>query len=83
MLLNPVMGWSFAATARGTGQVRGSLKASEDYILARYPDANEEQMDAAIKAIDHLLSTGLWGSGPFSLALSGTDTNLYLSVVSQ
>lgn len=39
-----------------------------------------EQMELSSEALARLLETGLWGSGPFTVSLSGSETVLYMAV---
>lgn len=75
--------WSFAAAAATLGElphaVQASLDVQKDRVLGN--QQMTDQMEAAAKSITRLVESGLWGSGPFSLALSGNETSFYLSVV--
>ena len=74
--------WSFAATSgsiEGLARaVHSSLELEADRKFAEGEAV--QRMEAASKALNRLLSTGLWGSGPFTVSLSGNDRSLYLAV---
>jgi len=38
------------------------------------------QMRAASEGVARLVETGLWGSGPFSVTLTGSENDFFLSV---
>lgn len=76
-------GWSFAATADAVDSLPHALDNSRAIEADRkFGSEGEqvEQMEAASKALAHLLRTGLWGSGPFTVSLSGSGKSLYLAV---
>jgi len=65
------------------GEIPHSVQASLDVQKDRALGNQQmiEQMEAAAKSVTRLVESGLWGSGPFSLALSGDEKSFYLSVV--
>jgi len=75
--------WSFAAAAATLGEIPSAVQASLDVQKDRAlgDQLTIEQMEAAAKSVTRLAESGLWGSGPFSLALSGNEHSFYLSMV--
>lgn len=43
-------------------------------------DEQKPQVEQAMNSLNGLLKSGLWGSGPFTVSLSGSDNSLYLAV---
>lgn len=65
------------------GEVPHQVQAALDVQIEKATGDKRvvEQMQAAAKSVTRLVESGLWGSGPFSLALSGNDNSFYLSVI--
>lgn len=78
-------GWSFAATADVVDSLPHAIESSRELeINHKMLEAGSvEQMEAASKALASLLRSGLWGSGPFTVSLSGSDNTLYLAVTAR
>lgn len=71
--------WSLAATASNGQSVSGAMKESARIAKDRTPE-HSERIDEAVDGVAVLIDTGLWGTGPFSIALSGTEDSFYLSI---
>lgn len=71
-------GWSFATTSASIEGLPHALELAMNVV----DDDVEivEQMEAASKSLAGLLSTRLWGSGPFVVSLSGSGKTLYIAV---
>lgn len=81
-----VESWSFAATSESIKglprAIRESLELEADRKFSSEGDG-VRRMEAASQALAHLLATELWGSGPFTVSLSGSAKSLYLAVTAK
>jgi hypothetical protein len=76
--------WSFAAAAEDLSAIPNAIAISREICIDRHFVDNErmqKQIRTASLAVADLLATNLWGSGPFSVALSGNERGIYISVV--
>lgn len=74
--------WGFAASAASCKALRHALDQSAEYVIMQKTPSTEAvaQMRAASEGVARLVETGLWGSGPFSVTLTGSENDFFLSV---
>jgi hypothetical protein len=76
-------GWEFAASSPEFTGLASSMERSKAIVLERktdMPDELKEQMEVASHALLKTLESGLWGGGPFTVSLSGSENVLYMAV---
>lgn len=76
-------GWEYAASSPEAAGLKGAMKRSMEIEVERKHDLNPqliEQMELSSEALARLLESGLWGSGPFTVSLSGSENVLYMAV---
>lgn len=76
-------GWQFAASSPEAAGLKSAMKRSMEVEVEKKFDLSPqlvEQMELSSEALARLLETGLWGSGPFTVSLSGSETVLYMAV---
>jgi hypothetical protein len=74
--------WSFAASAEDVRGLRRALAESSEYnIRTKVLSVNATtQIREAVASIAEVLETGLWGVGPFSVTVTGSEDSLFVSV---
>lgn len=75
--------WSFAASAHHLDDLTRALDESSDFQVRNNFPGNTlvaEQVRHCTDIVAALLDPGLWGVGPFSVAISGNESSVYISI---
>jgi hypothetical protein len=74
--------WSLAASSKDKEGLRHALQESfEHFQKTQLPTpVVHQQIQTAVTTAAGLVLTGLWGSGPFSVTISGKGSSVFISV---